>query len=68
MLAATTGARRGELLALRWKDVDLDSNTVAFQRSLIEGVNGPVLAPTKTRRSHSVTLDMTTADVLREYS
>lgn len=67
MLAATTGARRGELLALRWKDIDLDANTVAFQRSLIEGVNGPVLAPTKTRRSHRVTLDATTADAVREY-
>lgn len=67
MLAATTGARRGELLALRWKDVDFDVNTLAFQRSLIEGVHGPTLAPTKTRRSHRVVLDTTTADVLRDF-
>lgn len=67
MLAATTGARRGELLALRWKDVDFDANTLAFQRSLIEGINGPTLAPTKTRRSHRVVLDATTANVLRDF-
>ncbi len=57
VLAATTGARRGELLALRWTDVDLVTNTVSFQRSLVEGAGGPVLASTKTRRSHRVALD-----------
>jgi len=57
LLAATTGARRGELLALRWRDVDLEEGSIAFQRSLVEGPNGPVLAPTKTRRSHRVALD-----------
>lgn len=29
-----TGARRGEALALRWKDVDLQKNTVRIERSL----------------------------------
>jgi integrase len=57
LLAATTGARRGELLALRWKDVDLNEGSLAFQRSLIEGPDGPELAPTKTRRSLRVALD-----------
>jgi len=57
LLAATTGARRGELLALRWRDIDLDVGSIAFQRSLVEGPEGPVLAPTKTRRSHRVALD-----------
>ena len=64
VLAATTGARRGELLALRWTDVDLVANTVSFQRSLVEGAAGPVLAPTKTRRSHRVALDQATAGTL----
>jgi integrase len=64
LLAATTGARRGELLALRWADVDLVTGTVSFQRSLVEGAGGPVLAPTKTRRSHRVALDEATADAL----
>ena len=64
VLAATTGARRGELLALRWMDVGLVTNTVSFQRSLVEGAGGPVLAPTKTRRSHRVALDEPTADAL----
>ena len=29
-----TGARRGELLALRWRDVDLDAATVSVRRSV----------------------------------
>jgi integrase len=57
LIAATTGARRGELLALRWRDVDLDRASIRIQRSIIEGPSGPVLAPTKTRRGHSVALD-----------
>jgi integrase len=35
-LALATGMRRGELLALRWQDVDLDSGTVRVERSLEE--------------------------------
>ncbi len=58
LLAATTGARRGELLALRWRDVDLPLGSLAIQRSLLEGPDGPVLAPTKTRRSHRIALDL----------
>jgi len=50
LLGATTGARRGELLALRWRDIDLDGAALSFQRPLVEGNAGPVLAPTKTRR------------------
>jgi integrase len=34
LLGAATGARRGELLALRWADVDLDSPTVRIARSV----------------------------------
>jgi integrase len=34
LLGAATGARRGELLALRWSDVDLDTGTVRIARSV----------------------------------
>ena len=34
MLGAATGARRGELLALSWADVDLDAGTVRIARSV----------------------------------
>ena len=35
-LALASGARRGELLALRWSDLDLDKGTMRIERSLEE--------------------------------
>jgi integrase len=35
LLGAATGARRGELLALRWSDVDLDAGTIRIARSAV---------------------------------
>ena len=66
-LAATTGARRGQLLALRWADVDLAAGSLSMQRSVVEGPEGPVLVPTKTRRSHRVALDPSSLELLRTY-
>lgn len=40
VLAVTAGLRQGELLALRWSDVDLDHGTVAVVSSLVR-VYGP---------------------------
>jgi integrase len=34
-LLAMTGMRRGEALALRWRDVDLDAGTVSVRRDLM---------------------------------
>ena len=39
-LAAHTGARRGEILGLRWCDVDLEKRTVTIQQSLNWGKGG----------------------------
>jgi integrase len=64
-LAATTGARRGQLLGLRWVDVDLVGGSLSIQRSLVEGPNGPRLVPTKTRRSYRVALDIASLELVR---
>ena len=37
-VALSSGARRGELLALRWSDVDLESGTIRIARTLLNGV------------------------------
>jgi integrase len=66
-MAATTGARRGELLALRWGDVNLARGSVAFTRALVVGPEGPELAPTKTDRTHSTDLDGTTHRMLVDH-
>jgi integrase len=40
-LAAYTGLRLGELLALRWEDIDLDSRRMTVHRAVSAGVKGP---------------------------
>ena len=60
LLAATTGARRAQLLGLRWDNVRRDTKRVAFCAGWVEGPDGPTLAPTKTKRRHSVDLDLMT--------
>jgi integrase len=40
-VAAYTGMRLGELLALRWEDVDLDGRRVIVHRAVSAGVEGP---------------------------
>jgi integrase len=42
-LAATTGARRGEILGLRWNDVDLHAGTVTFGRQTVTVTGGQVI-------------------------
>ncbi|MCL6538950.1 MAG: tyrosine-type recombinase/integrase [Acidothermus sp.] len=50
-----TGCRLGELLALRWDDVDLDGGTVHIRRSLRRTPNGGVVeADVKTASSRRV--------------
>ena len=46
-LAASTGAHRGELCALRWSKVDTDLATLTIERSIIEVPGG--LAEKDTR-------------------
>ena len=64
--------RRGELLALRWRDVDLDAATVSVRRSVgivrPKGQKGILReGPTKTCKPRVVDVDPGTVVVLRAY-
>lgn len=51
LLALSTGLRRGELLALKWDDIDLDKGMLSVRRSLGRSVTeGIVIAEPKTRQ------------------
>jgi integrase len=52
VLAVTTGLRRGELLGLRWKDVDLESGVLRVGNALVREGGRYRLGETKTRRGH----------------
>lgn len=67
-LALATGMRRGELLGLQWRDVDLDAGTLRVERSLEETKAGLRLKPPKTKRGRrSISLPEDTAAMLRTY-
>jgi integrase len=67
-LLALTGMRRGELVALRWSDLDLARGTMTVKQAstVVDGVE--VVSVPKTRRSRRIVdLDPETAEVLRRH-
>ncbi len=66
VLAATSGLRQGETLALRWSDVDLEAATVTVRHTLERGTRA--LAEPKTDRARrTVHISGSTVAVLREH-
>jgi integrase len=55
LLAATTGARRGELCALRWSDLGRETGALTISRSIVE-TQGSTLIEKIRRRIHPVGL------------
>jgi integrase len=58
-VAAFTGARRNEVLALRWSDLDADKKTLRIERA-VEQVHGQPLAlkaPKTARGKRTITID-----------
>ncbi|MBW4083514.1 site-specific integrase [Paenibacillus sp. S150] len=65
LLALTTGMRQGEILGLRWKDIDLDHRTISVSQTLShDGKN--FQAETKTTAGRrSIGIDVFTVTALR---
>ena len=64
----TTGARRGEVCALRWRNVDLGHGLVEIRRALAtDGRSNLVEKDTKTHQQRRVTIDDETREVLAEH-
>lgn len=64
-LAALTGARRGELVALKWSDVDMAAGRLRIARSLTVARGEHHTGPTKTHQSRDIALDPICVEVLR---
>lgn len=54
LLALGTGMRRGEILALRWQDIDMDAATVRVERSLEQTKAGLRFKAPKTKHGRRV--------------
>jgi integrase len=68
-MLCTTGMRCGEVLALRWEDIDLEARRVAVRRALVE-VDGYELhfsEPKSARSRRSVKLDSDTGRLLASH-
>jgi integrase len=68
MLAVTTGLRRGEILGLRWEDVDFENATLAVRQSLEQTRAGLAFKPPKTTKARRVVaLPGLTIEMLKEH-
>lgn len=50
LMLGTTGLRRSELLALRWKNVDLDAGVVRVEEGLVRAEGGYVVKKPKSKK------------------
>ena len=64
-----TGLRRGELLALRWRTVNLDAGTLRVEQAVEQTKRGGIVfrAPKTKRSRRTVTLPLSTAAALRDH-
>jgi integrase len=68
VLAVHTGMRQGELLALRWQDVDLENGVVTVRRTLTRNGGKVVFGEPKTNKSRrSICLTPQAVDALRAH-
>jgi integrase len=68
VLAIHTGLRQGELLGLKWDDVDLETGTLRVCRTLATTQDGPQFTTPKTTRSRrSIKLTQSAADALKQH-
>src|SRR5215212_10153869 len=68
VLAIHTGLRQGELLGLKWDDVDLDDGSIQVRRTLAITKSGPVFTSPKTARSRrSVKLTSKATEALKSH-
>jgi integrase len=67
-LAALTGLRRGEVLGLRWADLDLDNGWLAVRQTLVVVNNHIQVSQPKTARGRRrIALDPATCSALRQH-
>lgn len=68
-LMAFTGMRRGEVLALKWQNLNLTKKTIKVNTTLTQGKGGKqIFQPPKTNKGrHTIVLDDKTISVLKHW-
>jgi integrase len=65
VVAITAGLRQGELLGLKWEDVDLDAGTLQVRRTLSEARSGRIFEAPKSGKGRRVRLTRMATEALR---
>jgi integrase len=65
VLAAATGCRRGELLALEWSDLNLNTGVLSVSKSLEETRGGLRVKPTKSNKPRAFPVPASALAVLK---
>ena len=66
-LAAMTGMRRGEVLGLRWSDVDLDGSRLAVRNAIVSVAYAVLESSPKSHQARMIDIDPATTDLLRRH-
>jgi integrase len=67
VLALTTGLRIGELLGLKWSDIDLDARRLRVSRQLQRGQGGLIFTEPKAASRRTVDLPARTVEALKRH-
>ena len=67
VLAITAGLRRGELLGLRWEDMDLEAGMLQVRRTLSETRDGRIFEAPKSGKGRGVRLTKRAVSALRAH-
>lgn len=67
-LTMVTGSRRGELCALRWRDIDLAGGVLSIERAIAQLGATKWVKDTKTHRSRRLALDPETVALLMAHN
>ena len=66
-LSAVLGARRGEVVALQWEDIDLAAAVVRLDENYVRTADGMLLKDTKSHQMRRVSIDAPTVKLLRQH-
>jgi integrase len=67
VLALTSGMREGELLGLKWEDVNLPVGTLSVRRTLSIPQNGYIFEPPKNQKGRNIKLTAPAMEALKRH-
>lgn len=61
LIALSTGMARGEVLGLRWQDIDWERRTLSVRQTIVNTNDGPIIQASAKTENRERTLDVTPA-------